>query len=199
MRLGVGGQVPQVDTARRSPGVRSQGVSPGAVLATENRPSDHRRQGRRRLSRVSRREAEKAQRNTRYIFSLFLIIDYLCALKGPRTHAMSPDRLPSRNAGKRIALSNWSSPPVSSCPNHTISVFFYYSKEGPLRMLETVPLPCAHYGKWRHMPPRDLQCRPGRHTKAALSRSVSIRGYLSARSAQLSYHAKPALGCHTEG
>jgi hypothetical protein len=49
------------------------------------------------------------------------------------------------------------------------------------------------------MPPRDLQCRPGRHFEATLSRSVSTIVHLSARSAQLSHHAKPALRCHTEG
>ena len=43
------------------------------------------------------------------------------------------------------------------CPNQTISVRFYNGKEGPLQMLEAVPLYCPHYGKWRHMPPRELE------------------------------------------
>jgi hypothetical protein len=42
-------------------------------------------------------------------------------------------------------------------PNQTISARFYNAKEGPLRMLEAVPLYCPHYGKWRHMPPREFE------------------------------------------
>ncbi len=42
------------------------------------------------------------------------------------------------------------------CANQVISVFFHNRKEGPLRMIEAVPLYRPHYGKWRHMPPREF-------------------------------------------
>ena len=54
-------------------------------------------------------------------------------------------------------------PPVC-WPNQTISGFFSNGREGPLRILEAVPLYRPHYGKWRHcVPPRDLECTPCRH------------------------------------
>jgi len=48
-------------------------------------------------------------------------------------------------------------------------VFFYNSKERPLQLSDAVPLFHLHYGKWRHMPPRDLQYRLGRQPEALLS------------------------------
>ncbi len=53
--------------------------------------------------------------------------------------------------------------PAVCCPNPAISGLFYNNKEGPLRMLEAVPPYRPHYGKWRHMPPRDLERTPCRH------------------------------------
>jgi hypothetical protein len=53
--------------------------------------------------------------------------------------------------------------PAVRCPNQAISVCIHSDKEGPLRILEAVPLYRSHYGKWRHKPPRDLECTPCRH------------------------------------
>ena len=53
--------------------------------------------------------------------------------------------------------------PAACCPNQTVSACFDNSKEGPLRILEAIPLDHPHYGKWRHMAPRDLERTPCRH------------------------------------
>jgi hypothetical protein len=53
--------------------------------------------------------------------------------------------------------------PVAYCANQTISVLCCHSKEGPLQVFEAVPLYHPHYGKRRHMPPRDLERTPCRH------------------------------------
>ena len=45
--------------------------------------------------------------------------------------------------------------PAVCCSHPAISVFFYNSKKGPLRILEAVPPYRPHYGKWRQTPPRD--------------------------------------------
>jgi hypothetical protein len=47
--------------------------------------------------------------------------------------------------------------------NQVVSVLFYDNKEGPLQVFEAVPLYRQHYGKWRHMPPRDIERTPCRH------------------------------------
>ena len=44
--------------------------------------------------------------------------------------------------------------PVVSCLNQPTSMFFSNSKEGPIRIPETVPLDRPHYGKWRHVCPQ---------------------------------------------
>ena len=69
---------------------------------------------------------------------------------------MSPVCLAGRRTGKWVALVNRRSSQSFSGFNQAISVFFYNREEGPLRMIEAIPLP--HYGKWRHMPPREFEC-----------------------------------------
>ena len=98
-------------------------------------------------------------------------------------HAISLSCLTAGLSGKVMTLVAcmfiWGSSRLSCIPNPTISVFFYNNREGPLPVFKAVPLYRPHYGKWRHMPPRDLQCRRGRHPEATLSRSVSRVGYLA--------------------
>jgi hypothetical protein len=43
------------------------------------------------------------------------------------------------------------------CRNQTISAFSCHSKEGPLPIRQAVPLYLRHYGKLRHMPPRESE------------------------------------------
>jgi hypothetical protein len=80
---------------------------------------------------------------------------------------MSPSRLTGGYSSKWITLVNWEFNPDIHCSNQVISVFFYNSKEGPPQVFEAVPLYCPHYGEWRHMPPRDLECTPCRHSCGA--------------------------------
>jgi hypothetical protein len=76
---------------------------------------------------------------------------------------MSPGCL----ASTRITLVNWLSIRGSlQLVSDLIKLFqciAIIGKEGPLRIVEAIPLYCPHYGKWRHMPPRDLERTPCRH------------------------------------
>jgi hypothetical protein len=47
--------------------------------------------------------------------------------------------------------------------------FSMTEKEGPLQLFDAVPLFRLHYGKWRHMLPRDLERTPCRHPCGAES------------------------------
>lgn len=53
--------------------------------------------------------------------------------------------------GKRITLVNWGCNPEVHTANQMISMFFYNKKEGPLQMLETVPL--LSRPLWHESPP----------------------------------------------
>ena len=80
---------------------------------------------------------------------------------------MSPDRLTGGYSGKRCPPVDRGISSAVYTANHRVSLFFYNRKAGPFRILEAVLLFRPHYGKWRHMPPRDLERTLG-HGQASL-------------------------------
>jgi hypothetical protein len=72
--------------------------------------------------------------------------------KSTSGHAMSPNCLSGRYAGKRVTPANWGSPQLFIDLIKRFQSFFIISKEGPLRIPAVVPLYRLCYGKCRHMP-----------------------------------------------